>query len=171
MTVKTVGEMVHGHTFNAMSLQWDDQTPCGTMIGVNDDSAMCERPYNEHMLRPPMPRAMLDHTPMPMDQFGFAQHRDGCATMCEVLGTCTCGMIDFNMSRVLWLMESQIAKAQEMATWATAAIPPERMSSTEFRTSYAGLEGATDVTVNGRVIGRWTPMFWPNETQTNSETA
>ena len=115
-----------------------------------------------------MPRVVLDHTPMPMDQFGFAQHGDGCATMCEVLGTCTCGMIDFNMSRVLWLMESQIAKAQEMATWATAAIPPERMPSTEFRTSYAGLEGATDVTVNGRVIGRWTPMFWPNETQTNS---
>src|ERR1035437_1187220 len=41
MTVKTVGEMVHGHTFNAMAHEWDDQTPCGTMIGTNDDSAQC----------------------------------------------------------------------------------------------------------------------------------
>src|ERR1035437_4623172 len=165
MTVKTVGEMVHGHTFNAMAGEWNDSTPCGTMIGTNDDSQICGRPYNEHMMRGPLPRAQLDRTPMPLDRFGFAQHRDGCATMCEVLGVCTCGMIDFNMSRVLWLMESQLAKAQEMAGWATADIPPESMPSTEFRTSYAGLEGTTDVTVNGRVIGRWTPMLWPYEPQ------
>ena|ERR1035437_1449800 len=170
MTVKTVGEMVKGHTFDAMATDWDNDTRCQSFSeGTSDAPQVCGRPYDEHSLRPPMPKTTMDQrVPMPLDKFGFAQHRAGCATMCEVLGSCTCGMLDFNMSRIVWLMESQLAKAQEMAGWATDGIPPESMPSTEFRTSYAGIEGPTDVTVNGRVIGRWTPMLWPYEAQTNS---
>jgi hypothetical protein len=32
-----------------------------------------------------------------------------------------------------------------------------QMSSSEFRVRYAAIDYAVDVTVNGRVIGRWVP--------------
>ena len=157
MTVKTVGEMVHGHTFDAMATEWDERSACMAMIS-QENQATCDRVYGDHMLRPPMPRAKLDSVPMPLDRFGFYMHRDGCATLCEVLGSCTCGMIEGNVSRILWLLESQLATAQQMANWATNGLPSESMPSTEFRTAYAGLEEPTNVTVNGRVIGRWIPV-------------
>jgi hypothetical protein len=37
----------------------------------------------------------------------------------------------------------------------------DRLSSVEFRKSYAKLTEPTDVTVNGHVIGRWVPVGSP----------
>jgi hypothetical protein len=168
MTVKTVGEMVHGHTFDAMATEWNNDSAC--QVGLSD-ATRCLRPYDEHALRPPMPRLVMDREiPMPIDRYGFYHHRSGCAVMCEVLGSCTCGALENNVSRIVWLMESQIGKAMEMASWVTEGRATETMPSTEFRIAYAGTEAPTDVTVNGRVIGRWTPVFetWPNDVQSNS---
>jgi len=169
MTVKTVGEMVQGHTFDAMATEWDENTPCMVNLGLSD-ATRCGRPYDEHSNRPPMPRTIMDQrVPMPIDRYGFYHHRFGCATLCEVLGSCTCGALENNVSRIVWLLESQIGKAQEMASWVTEGHSVETMPSTEFRVSYAGLEAPTDVTVNGRVIGHWTPVMetWPKDVKSN----
>jgi hypothetical protein len=127
--------------------------------GTSDYPQVCGRPYDEHELRPALPPLVLDRTPMPLNKFGFAEHRAGCATLCEVLGICSCGMIEFNVSRITWLLESQLAVGLQMAEWPHKVA--DSVPSTEFRTSYAGLEHPTDVTVNGRVIGRWVPVHEP----------
>jgi hypothetical protein len=149
--------MVHGHTFDPMGTSWGRRTVCMVVTGgTNEHPEYCGRVYDEHALRPGLSRDELDQEPNEPDDYGFFHHKYGCAVLTEVCGTCNCGMVENNISRLIWLAESQAGKAREMASWGQS-INAETMPSTEFRTAYAGIEKPTDVTVNGRVIGRWTP--------------
>jgi hypothetical protein len=160
MAVETVGEMVHGHTFDAMATEWGHRTICMTVVGgTSDYPQLCGRIYDEHAQRPPLSRTALDQEPNAPDRFGFlTAHKFGCGAVTEVSGVCNCGMVDQNVGLLVWLVESWMGKAAEMASWGTPATSSAVMPSTEFRTAYAGIEMPTDVTVNGRIIGRWTPV-------------
>ena len=159
MAVQTVGEMVHGHAFNSQSTTWDHRTICMTVVGgTNDHPEYCGRVYDEHAIRPPLGRAELDLEPAVPNRYGFHEgHKMGCGVLTELSGVCNCGALDWNVSLLMYLAQRQLAMVDDYLQPGSGFRSIGQVSSTEFRTSYAGLEVPTDVTVNGRVIGRWVP--------------
>jgi hypothetical protein len=161
MAVKTVGEMVHGHTFDSLVGPYGPDAPCSVWadaLGIT----RCERPYNEHTQRPPLARSELDKEPFMLDRYGFMDaHKFGCGAVTEVAGTCCCGYLEMNVGTLVWLATKGLGGYEDNLR--PGSHPAETLSSTEFRTSYAGLEQITDVTVNDNLLGRWIPVGHLNQ--------
>jgi hypothetical protein len=169
MTEPDYSNEVSSHPFEPVQNAWGNYAEranlCGAIVRTDPTGVRyhCGRPYGEHVFRPALPTEILDTQPNLPNRFGMlGAHKFGCAATTSPRGACNCGMVETNLGSITFLLEKFLGAYEDYIR--PQAGPHDTLPSSEFRKNYASLERVTDVTVNGRLQGWWTPADIERET-------